>query len=128
MRKLAVGLVAMLVIVIPQTGEANKKAAGKSCPKKSFCVWSKPGYKGARQVISNTGVKNLNSKLDNEASSLKSTLSKQAFIYAKPNADGDYRCLPPGTKIPDLGITAFDFDNVASSVFVPKPGDTLPDC
>ena len=123
MKRMALGLATICLIAAPAVGDASSARSVKACPDNSVCVWSKKNFRGDREVVDRKGVTNLSRRLNNEVSSVKNTRSFTTYIFDKRSAPGssDYTCVGQDTNYSDLA--GIGFNDVVSSVDVPKPAD-----
>jgi len=127
MKRMTLMSIVVALVVAPAAGEAASAKRGKACPDDAVCIWSKKNFRGDREVFEKRGATNVSRKLNNEASSAKNRTGDLVYLMDAKNgsAGDDYQCLFE-SKYPNLG--ELGWNDVTTSVLVPKPGDKLPVC
>lgn len=122
MKRTALITIAAVLAMTPAAGEAsNGKGPSKKCPDDSFCVWTKANYQGKRKVFSKKGEFNLPKSVNDKVSSVKSRWEPSfVFLYDGKNQEFDSRCFQDNLNVPDLSDPEWNWDNQASSVYLPK--------
>ncbi len=112
----------ILIAPVARTQEkpagATAKLSSKSCPAKSFCVYTGKNYKGKRlKLNSPPGILStrVSQKMDNKVSSVKNRWNHKSILYEDKDGGGQMSCFATGEKVPDLSAFFDEFNNDASS-------------
>ena len=114
-------IAAALWLPSASTGDDSKRAV-KRCPLDALCVWAGKDYKGARLVLTRTGEysNRIYNKLNDRVSSAKNRYEHLSYLYEHTDGGGQTFCIDNGQKIPDFSAFPDEFDNDASSSFMPE--------
>ncbi len=118
-----VGVVAVAILAAPGPGAADEKRAALSskCPKGAMCVWAGKNYQGRKLTLRKTGeiTNRIYNRMNDKVSSAKNRYKHLSYLYENIDGGGQVFCVESGGNIPDFAAFQDEFNNDASSSFLP---------